>query len=92
MDVEDTYVQSPVEEELYMRQPKGFVQRGRDGKDLVCRLRKSLYGLRQSASNWHSVIHKWMIEYGLPSSKAGPFVYVLRKGNDVVVIALYVDT
>ena len=38
---------APVEEELYMYQPEGFVVPGKE--DCVCRLRKSLYGLKQSA-------------------------------------------
>lgn len=45
MDVKTAYLNGEVEEELYMEQPVGFVQKGQE--DLVCKLEKSLYGLKR---------------------------------------------
>ena len=44
MDVKTTFLHRDLEEEIYMKQPKGFMVKGK--KELVCRLKKSLYGLK----------------------------------------------
>ena len=44
LDVKTTFLQGDLKEEIYMEQPKGFV--ATDQEHLVCRLRKSLYGLK----------------------------------------------
>ena len=46
MDVKTTFLHRDLEEEIYMKQPKGFSVKGK--KELVCKLKKSLYGLKQS--------------------------------------------
>jgi hypothetical protein len=48
-DIKMAFTMAPVEEELYMYQPEGFIQKG---ADFVCRLKKSLYGLKQAARNF----------------------------------------
>ena len=45
LDVETAFLNAPVEEEIYMHQPEGFERTAPDGSILVCRLKKSLYGL-----------------------------------------------
>ena len=47
MDVKTTFLHGDLEEEIYMKQPEGFAVKGK--KELVCKLKKSLYGLKQSA-------------------------------------------
>ena len=44
MDVKTTFLHGDIEEEIYMKQPEGFVVKGK--KELVCKLKKSLYGLK----------------------------------------------
>jgi len=45
MDVKTTFLHDNLEEEIYMKQPDGFLVEGKE--DYVCRLRKSLYGMKQ---------------------------------------------
>ncbi|GJZ85465.1 zinc finger, CCHC-type containing protein, partial [Tanacetum coccineum] len=51
MDVKTTFLNSDLDEEVYMKQPKGFVMPGNEHK--VCKLVKSLYGLKQAPKQWH---------------------------------------
>jgi len=44
MDVRTTFLHGDLEEEIYMKQLEGFVMRGK--KELLCKLKKSLYGLK----------------------------------------------
>jgi len=66
MDVGTAFLQSPVEDlEVYVRQPKGYEKRVPKGEELVCKLVKSLCGLKLSPRNWNKVTDQWMKEYGL---------------------------
>ena len=47
MDVETTFLNGKLDEEIYMQQPEGYVKSGEE--HLVCKLEKSLYGLKQSS-------------------------------------------
>jgi hypothetical protein len=46
LDVKTTFIHGDLEEEIYMQQPHGYEVKG--NKNLVCRLKKSLYGLNQA--------------------------------------------
>ena len=50
-DVKTVFLHSQTEEEVYLEQPQEFVKQGSDEQKLVCRLNKSLYGLKQAAIN-----------------------------------------
>ena len=46
MDVTAAFLNGDLEEEIYMKQPEGYAEPGKE--DLVCSLKKSIYGLKQS--------------------------------------------
>ena len=50
LDIKIAFLHDGLVEEVYMEQPSGFVAQGESG--LVCRLRRSLYGLKQSPQAW----------------------------------------
>ena len=91
MDVNNAFVQSSLGDTVYMQQPEGYKVTNGSGQPLVWKLKKSLYGLKQSPRNWNLVIDKWLKDYGLVQSDADPCLYVKTTGIDKLVIVLYVD-
>ncbi|CAN0071865.1 unnamed protein product, partial [Phaeothamnion confervicola] len=91
MDIDTAYLNAPVSEEIYMRPPKGFEVSGPDGKPMVWRLRRSLYGLRQSAFNWNYTISNFFKELGFAANPTSPCVFTRRLNTGIVIIILYVD-
>ena len=51
MDVKTTFLHKDLEEDIYIKKHEGFVVKGK--KELVCKLKKSLYGLKQSPRMWY---------------------------------------
>ena len=51
MDVKTAFLHGNLEEEIYMEQPEGFIQM--ESENMVCLLKKSLYGLKQSPRQWY---------------------------------------
>ena len=54
MDVKTAFLNGELEEDIYMQQPEGFVERGKE--NLVCKLKRSLYGLKQAARCWNTAL------------------------------------
>ena len=91
MDVDTAFLNAEISEEIYLRQPQGFEQQGPNGEELVCKLNKSIYGLKQAARDWNDTIDKWMKSYGLVASIADPCMYAKRTHRDILVILIWVD-
>jgi hypothetical protein len=62
MDVKTTFLHGDLEEEIYMKQPEGFVVKGK--KEYVCKLKKSLYGLKQSHRMWYQNFDTYILGLG----------------------------
>ena len=68
-DVKTAFLHSPIEEEVYLEQPQEFVKRGSDREKLVCRLNKSVYGLKQAANNWYKELANFLLRQGFTRSR-----------------------
>jgi hypothetical protein len=89
MDVKTTFLDGDLEEEIYMKQPEGFVVKGK--KELVCKLKKSLYGLKQSPRMWYQKFDTYILGLGFVRSKDDHCVYSKQVGNHFIYVVLYVD-
>ena len=70
MDVKTAFLHGHLEETIYMLQPKGFEVPGKES--MVCRLKRSLYGLKQSSRCWFVELRKYLMSLRYKQSKADP--------------------
>ncbi|KAE8685870.1 cytochrome P450 71A9-like [Hibiscus syriacus] len=89
LDVKTTFLHGELEEEIYMRQPEGFIEAGK--KNLVCRLKKSLYGLKQAHRQWYKKFDSFMSSSGFTRCQAYHCCYIKRFDNSFIILLLYVD-
>lgn len=94
LDIKTAFLYGELQEEIYMQQPEGFVTSGKE--EQVCRLLKSIYGLKQASRAWNKKFHAFILKFGLTQSLADPCVYFrhLRKGEideEFTVLIIYVD-
>ncbi|CAN0494520.1 unnamed protein product, partial [Discosporangium mesarthrocarpum] len=89
LDVKTAFLQSELNEEIYVRQPRGFEKHSPSGAPYACVFARSLYGLCQSPASWFSTIHQFLLDIELKFCLADPCVYV--KGSGTVILVLYVD-
>ena len=72
-----------------MKQHAGFVVRGK--KDLVCKLKRFLYGLKQSPRMWYHVFDTYIVSLGFVRSNVDHCIYSKEEGGCFIYVALYVD-
>ena len=88
LDVTGAYLNAYLKEEIYMRQPKGFEV---DGRNKVCLLKRSLYGLKQAGREWNLLIDETIKQFGFHSSSYDPSVYFKYSNGSLCLVVVYVD-
>ena len=88
MDVSTAFLNGELNELVYMKQPQGFVESGKE--NVVCKLNRSIYGLKQSPRCWNSALDKYLREIGFLQTKSDPCIYI-STGEELFIIAVYVD-
>ena len=90
LDVKIAFLHGDLEEEIYMHQPEGFVEKGKE--NLVCRLRKSLYGLKKAPRQWYRKFESFMFDNGYHKTQADHCVFVKKfEGGYFLILLLYMD-
>ena len=89
MDVKTTFLHGDLKEEIYMSQLEQFVEKGKE--NLVCKLKKSLYGLKQSPRMWYQKFDTYVLSLGFLRSKSDHCVYYKSENGHTLIIVLHVD-
>lgn len=86
-DVKTAFLNGDLNETIYMKIPEGIEHKS----NMVCRLKRSLYGLKQASRAWNSKFVRFLNQCGLKQSKADPCVFYGRIDDNEVIVLLYVD-
>ena len=90
MNVKNVFLHGDLEEEIYMKQREGFHVEGKE--EYVCRLRKSLYGLKQALRKWYKKFESVMCEQGYKKTTSDHCVFIKKLSDDnFIILLLYVD-
>src|ERR1700733_2881547 len=89
MDITGAYLNGHLKEEIYMRQPTGFD----DGTGRVCRLLRTLYGLKQSGREWNNRLNDYLVhKLGYTRfDNIDHCIYLRQRGDTFDFIAVWVD-
>jgi len=87
MDVITAFLNEGIDKEVYVELPEGF----NNNEDLVCMLRKSLYGLKQSPRLWNNKINTYLIKNGFKRCINDQCIYYKQDENGIILIGIWVD-
>ena len=88
MDVKTNFLNGVVEKEVYVEKPLGFETHDRETH--VCKLKKSIYGLKQEPKTWYGIIESFLSSLGFTKSKADSNLYYKVEEWNPVILLLYV--
>ena len=74
MDVKIAFLNGDLSEEVYMSQPEGLKENGKE--NMVCRLKRSIYGLKQASHQWYLKFDKIVMSFGFIKNKFDQCVYM----------------
>ena len=86
LDVKTGFLHGNLEKKIYMTQPEGFQTVGKE--NWVCKLKKSLYGLKQSPRQWYKRFDQFMVEQGFNRSSYDHCVYFRKLGEGINIYLL----
>lgn len=89
LDVLTAFLNGILKEDVSMNQPPGFVKPG--SEHLVCKLRRSLYSLKQSPRAWYARLHAVLLAWKLTQSTSDPNLYFAHIVKDTIALLVYVD-
>ena len=89
MDVKTAFLNGNLTEDVYMIQPEGFVDPANANK--VCKLQKSIYGLKQASRSWNIRFDEVVKSFGFIKSEQDSCLYKKFSGSSVNFLLLYVD-
>jgi hypothetical protein len=87
MDVKSAFLHGDLYEEIFMEQPPSFVI----DSNLVCRLKKFLYGLKQDPQAWYANINIFFLRLSFKWCESDHRLYMLHTNGDTLIVDVYVD-
>src|SRR6266498_2605339 len=89
LDVKNAFLHGDLQEEVYMEIPPGFMNHQASRE--VCRLKKSLYGLKQSPRAWFDRFRRAICDMGYTQCNEDHTVFYKHRGSYITLLAVYVD-
>jgi hypothetical protein len=89
MDAKNAFLNSDLQENVYLTQPEGFVVEGKE--HMGCRLKKSIYGLKQAFGRCYLKFDVVIKKFGFIENQVDNYIYVKIKGSMFLIPVLYVD-
>ena len=89
MDVKTAFLHGNLNEEVYMNQPMGFIEKGKE--HMVCKLKRSIYGLKQASRQWYLKFNDTIVSFGFKENTVDRCIYLKVSGSKFIFLILYVD-
>ena len=89
LDFVGAYLNSLTKEDIYMKQPEGFVEPGTE--DYVCKLVHTIYGTMQGGHDWYKTLSKTYDDLGYITSRADPCVRYKKENGNYTITDTYTD-
>ncbi|GKE44684.1 retrovirus-related pol polyprotein from transposon TNT 1-94, partial [Tanacetum coccineum] len=89
MDVNTTFLNGPLKEEVCINQPDEFVDPHHPDK--VYRLKKALYVLKRALRVWYDELSNFLVSKGFSKGSIDPTLFITKKGEDILLVKIYVD-
>jgi hypothetical protein len=89
MDIKTTFLNGDLQENVYMAQPEGVSIEGKE--HMGCRLKKSIYGLKQVSRQWYLKFDEVIKKFGFVKNQVDNCVYIKIKGSMFIILVHYVD-
>ena len=86
MDLKSDFIHGDLQEEIYMKQPEDYTS----DPSLVCKLQKSLYGLKHAPRSWYAKMDAFLLSQKFQRCKSDPNVYLQQYDGNIINILLYV--
>ena len=88
LDVNNAFLHGFLDEEVYMVPPAGY---NKAGHNEVCKLKKSIYGLKQASRQWNKELSKFLRSLGFIQSKQDYSLFTRSLSGEFVAVLVYVD-
>jgi hypothetical protein len=89
LDVKNAFLHGTLTKMVYCNKPADFVESTHPG--MVCKLNRSLYGIKQASQACYSHFTPCLVSLGFVEAKSDTSLFILQRGDDTAYLLLYVD-